>query len=56
MRVRVTRDTLVKQLEISGQMDYLEQLYHQHLGEVNVTERPDQLKEVSEERNIVMLE
>ena len=27
-----------------------------HLGEVSATERPDQLKEVSEERNIVMLE
>jgi len=29
MGVRVTKDTLVQQLELSGQMDYLEQPYHQ---------------------------
>jgi aspartate--ammonia ligase len=29
MGVRVTKDTLVKQLEMSGQMDFLEQPYHQ---------------------------
>jgi aspartate--ammonia ligase len=84
MGVRVTKDTLVQQLELSGQMDYLEQPYHQailndeiplsigggigqsrtymlllrkaHLGEVSVTVWPDQLKEVCEERNIVVLE
>ena len=84
MGVRVTKDTLVTQLEMSGQMDYLEQPYHQailndeiplsigggigqsrtymlllrkaHLGEVSVTVWPDQLKEVCEERNIVVLE
>jgi aspartate--ammonia ligase len=28
MGIRVTKDTLVKQLEMSGQMDYLEQPYH----------------------------
>ena len=84
MGVRVTKDTLVQQLEASGQMDYLEQPYHQailndeiplsigggigqsrtymlllrkaHLGEVSVTVWPDQLKEVCEERNIVVLE
>jgi len=84
MGVRVTKDTLVTQLEMSGQMDYLDQPYHQailndeiplsigggigqsrtymlllrkaHLGEVSVTVWPDQLKEVCEERNIVVLE
>ena len=84
MGVRVTKDTLVKQLELSGQMHYLDQPYHQailndeiplsigggigqsrtymlllrkaHLGEVSVTVWPDQLKEVCEERNIVVLE
>ncbi len=29
MGIRVTKETLVKQLEMSGQMDYLEQPYHQ---------------------------
>jgi len=29
MGIRVTKETLVKQLEASGQMDYLEQPYHQ---------------------------
>jgi aspartate--ammonia ligase len=84
MGVRVTKETLVKQLQMSGQMDYLEQPYHQaimndeiplsigggigqsrtymlllrkaHLGEVSVTVWPDQLKEICEERNIVVLE
>jgi len=84
MGVRVTKDTLVTQLEMSGQMDYLEQPYHQaimndeiplsigggigqsrtymlllrkaHLGEVSVTVWPDQLKDICEERNIVVLE
>jgi aspartate--ammonia ligase len=28
MGIRVTKETLVKQLEMSGQMDYLEQPYH----------------------------
>jgi len=84
MGVRVTKDTLVKQLELSDQMHYLEQPYHQailndeiplsigggigqsrtymlllrkaHLGEVSVTVWPDELKEVCEERNIVVLE
>jgi aspartate--ammonia ligase len=84
MGIRVTKDTLVKQLEASGQMDYLGQPYHQaimndeiplsigggigqsrtymlllrkaHLGEVSVTVWPDQLKDICEERNIVVLE
>ncbi len=84
MGIRVTKDTLVKQLEASGQMDYLGQPYHQaimndeiplsigggigqsrtymlllrkaHLGEVSVTVWPEQLKDICEERNIVVLE
>jgi len=84
MGIRVTKDTLVQQLEMSGQMDFLEQPYHQailddeiplsigggigqsrtymlllrkaHLGEVSVTVWPDELKEICEERNIVVLE
>lgn len=33
MGVRVTKDTLVKQLEMSGQMHYLEQPYHKAIME-----------------------
>lgn len=33
MGVRVTKDTLVKQLELSGQMDYLKQPYHKAIME-----------------------
>ena len=29
MGIRVTKETLLKQLELSGQMDFLEQPYHQ---------------------------
>ena len=81
---KVNKETLKKQLELSGQLDFLDQPYHKaimndeiplsvgggigqsrtmmmllkkaHLGEVSVTVWPDELKEVCEERNIVVLE
>ena len=84
MGIRVNAETLKQQLEITGQLDFLNMPYHQgivngalplaigggigqsrtymlllrkaHLGEVSVTVWPDQLKEVCEERNIVVLE
>ncbi len=84
MGVRVTKETLVSQLEITGQLDFLELPYHQailndeiplsigggigqsrtymyllrkaHLGEVSVTVWPQVLKDLSEERNIRVLE
>jgi aspartate--ammonia ligase len=82
--VRVTKESLVRQLALSGQLDFLELPYHQaivndeiplsigagigqsrtmmlllrkaHLGEVSVTVWPRVLKEMSERRNIRVLE
>lgn len=84
MGVRVTKDTLRKQLELSNQLDLLNQPYHQailndeiplsigggigqsrvymlllkkaHIGEVSVTVWPDQLREISAEKNIHLLQ
>ena len=84
MGIRVTRETLRKQLEMSGQLDLLSQPYHQailndeiplsigggigqsrvymlllkkaHIGEVSVTVWPEQLRKISEERNIHLLQ
>jgi aspartate--ammonia ligase len=84
MGIRVTKETLKVQLEMSGQLDFLELPYHQaimndriplsigggigqsrtymyllkkaHLGEVSVTVWPDELKEICEEKNIIVLE
>jgi aspartate--ammonia ligase len=84
MGVRVTRDTLRKQLEMSNQIDLLEQPYHQailndeiplsigggigqsrvymlllkkaHIGEVSVTVWPEQLRKISTEKNIHLLQ
>lgn len=84
MGVRVTKETLRQQLEITGQMDFLNLPYHQailkdeiplsigggigqsrtvmlllrkaHLGEVSVTIWPDELKRISRNKNIHVLE
>ncbi len=84
MGVRVTKDTLRTQLEMSDQLDLLEQPYHQailndevplsigggigqsrvymlllkkaHIGEVSVTIWPEQLKKISAEKNIHLLQ
>jgi len=84
MGVRVTKDTLRKQLEMSDQLDLLQQPYHQailhdeiplsigggigqsrvymllmkkvHIGEVSVTVWPEQLRKISAEKNIHLLQ
>ncbi|MCP4048059.1 MAG: aspartate--ammonia ligase [Gammaproteobacteria bacterium] len=84
MGVRVTKDTLRKQLEMSDQLDLLAQPYHQailndeiplsigggigqsrvymlllkkaHIGEVSVTVWPEQLRKISTEKNIHLLQ
>ncbi|MDH3902217.1 MAG: aspartate--ammonia ligase [Xanthomonadales bacterium] len=84
MGIRVTKDSLRKQLEMSEQLDLLDQPYHQailndeiplsigggigqsrvymlllkkaHIGEVSVTVWPDQLKKISAEKNIHLLQ
>lgn len=84
MGVRVTKDTLRKQLELSDQLDLLSQPYHQailndeiplsigggigqsrvymlllkkaHIGEVSVTVWPEQLRKISAEKNIHLLQ
>jgi len=84
MGVRVTKESLRKQLEMSGQLELLEQPYHQailndqiplsigggigqsrvymlllkkaHIGEVSVTVWPEQLKKISAEKNIHLLQ
>jgi aspartate--ammonia ligase len=84
MGIRVTKDTLRRQLEMSDQLDLLKQPYHQailhdeiplsigggigqsrvymlllkkaHIGEVSVTVWPEQLRRISEERNIHLLQ
>ena len=84
MGVRVTKDTLRTQLEMSDQLDLLETPYHQailndeiplsigggigqsrvymlllkkaHIGEVSVTIWPEQLKKISAEKNIHLLQ
>ncbi len=84
MGIRVTRHTLRKQLEMSGQLELLEQPYHQailndeiplsigggigqsrvymlllkkaHIGEVSVTVWPEQLRRISAEKNIHLLQ
>lgn len=84
MGVRVTKDTLRKQLEMSDQLDLLSQPYHQailndeiplsigggigqsrvymlllkkaHIGEVSVTVWPEQLRKISAEKNIHLLQ
>ncbi len=84
MGVRVTKDTLRKQLEMSNQLDLLDQPYHQailndeiplsigggigqsrvymllqkkaHIGEVSVTVWPEQLRKISTEKNIHLLQ
>jgi aspartate--ammonia ligase len=84
MGIRVTKETLVQQMEMAGLEENLALPYHQailndriplsigggigqsrtymyllrkaHLGEVSVTIWPDQLKEICEERNILVLE
>jgi aspartate--ammonia ligase len=84
MGVRVTAETLRRQLEMSGQLELLQTPYHQaivndeiplsigggigqsrvymlllkkaHLGEVSVTVWPRQLKEISEQHNIHLLQ
>lgn len=84
MGIRVTKESLRKQLEMSGQLDLLEQPYHQailndriplsigggigqsrvymlllrkaHIGEVSVTVWPEQLRKISAEKNIHLLQ
>ncbi len=84
MGIRVNPQTLKKQLELSGQLEFLRYPYHQaiikneiplsigggigqsrtymlllrkaHLGEVSVTVWPKILKEISEKKNIHVLE
>jgi aspartate--ammonia ligase len=84
MGIRVTKETLKVQLEMSGQLDFLELPYHQailndeiplsigggigqsrtymyllkkaHLGEVSVTVWPKVLKDMCQEKNIIVLE
>ena len=84
MGVRVTKETLRTQLEMSDQLDLLEQPYHQaiqndeiplsigggigqsrvymlllkkaHIGEVSVTVWPEQLRKISAEKNIHLLQ
>jgi len=84
MGVRVTKDTLRQQLELSDQLDLLSQPYHQailkddiplsigggigqsrvymlllkkaHIGEVSVTVWPEQLRKISKEKNIHLLQ
>jgi aspartate--ammonia ligase len=84
MGIRVTKDSLRKQLEMSGQLELLEQPYHRailndeiplsvgggigqsrvymlllkkaHIGEVSVTVWPEQLKKISAEKNIHLLQ
>jgi aspartate--ammonia ligase len=84
MGIRVNAQTLKKQLEMSGQLNFLKYPYHQaiikneiplsigggigqsrtqmvilkkaHLGEVSVTVWPKILKDMSRERNIIVLE
>jgi len=84
MGIRVTKDTLRKQLEMSDQLELLETPYHQailndeiplsigggigqsrvymlllkkaHIGEVSVTVWPEQLRKISAEKNIHLLE
>ncbi len=84
MGIRVTKDSLRQQLEMSGQLDLLGQPYHQailndeiplsigggigqsrvymlllkkaHIGEVSVTVWPEQLRKISAEKNIHLLQ
>jgi aspartate--ammonia ligase len=66
MGIRVNKETLVKQLEMSGQISigggigqsrtYMLLLRKAHLGEVSVTVWPEILKEISREKNIHVLE
>ena len=84
MGVRVTKDTLRQQLELSDQLELLQQPYHQailndeiplsigggigqsrvymlllkkaHIGEVSVTVWPEQLRKISAEKNIHLLQ
>jgi aspartate--ammonia ligase len=84
MGVRVTKETLRQQLEMSDQLDLLAQPYHQailndeiplsigggigqsrvymlllkkaHIGEVSVTVWPEQLRKISAEKNIHLLQ
>jgi aspartate--ammonia ligase len=84
MGIRVTKDSLRQQLEMSGQLDLLSQPYHQailndeiplsigggigqsrvymlllkkaHIGEVSVTVWPEQLRKISAEKNIHLLQ
>jgi len=84
MGIRVTKESLRQQLEMSGQLELLEQPYHQailndriplsigggigqsrvymlllkkaHIGEVSVTVWPEQLRKISEEKNIHLLQ
>ena len=84
MGVRVTKDTLRQQLEMSDQLELLQQPYHQailndeiplsigggigqsrvymlllkkaHIGEVSVTVWPEQLRKISAEKNIHLLQ
>lgn len=84
MGIRVTKETLRKQLEMSGQLELLSQPYHQailndeiplsigggigqsrvymlllkkaHIGEVSVTVWPEQLRQISEQKNIHLLQ
>ena len=84
MGIRVTKDTLRQQLEMSDQLELLQQPYHQailndeiplsigggigqsrvymlllkkaHIGEVSVTVWPEQLRKISAEKNIHLLQ
>ncbi len=84
MGIRVTKETLRKQLEMSDQLELLQQPYHQailndeiplsigggigqsrvymlllkkaHIGEVSVTVWPEQLRKISAEKNIHLLQ
>ena len=84
MGIRVTKDTLRQQLEMSDQLELLNQPYHQailndeiplsigggigqsrvymlllkkaHIGEVSVTVWPEQLRKISEQKNIHLLQ
>ena len=84
MGIRVTRDTLLEQLRLSGQTELSRQPYHQailndeiplsigggigqsrvymlllrkaHLGEVHTSVWPQQLKTISADHNITLLD